>query len=278
MTTMPNQVTILEAGRASDHYWRDLWQSRELIWILALRDVSIRYKQSVLGISWALFRPLVTVAAFTLVFEKIARLPSDGALPYSLMVLAGMVPWILFSTALPDLSNSMVNNSNLIGKVFFPRLAIPLSSLSNAILDFLVSTGLLAVLMLAYGVAFTWTLALLPIFAALALFASIGAGLWCAALNVRYRDVRFVIPFAVQVGLYLTPIGFSSQLVPERWKPIFYLNPMAFVVDGFRWSISGGALGLYWPGFITNVVTSSVLLYLGLRYFRKTEQTFADVI
>ena len=275
---MSNEVTILEAGRTSDHYWRDLWQSRELIWILAMRDVSIRYKQSVLGISWALVRPLVTVAAFTLVFEKIARLPSDGALPYSLMVLAGMVPWILFSTALPDLSNSMVNNSNLIGKVFFPRLAIPLSSLSNAILDFLVSTGLLAVLMLAYGVTFTWTLALLPIFAALALFASIGAGLWCAALNVRYRDVRFVIPFAVQVGLYLTPIGFSSQLVPEQWKPIFYLNPMAFVVDGFRWSISGGALALYWPGLITTALTSSVLLYVGLRYFRKTEQTFADVI
>ncbi len=275
---MQEQVIILEAGRKSDHYWRDLWGSRELIWILALRDISIRYKQSILGVSWALLRPLVTAATFTIVFERIARLPSESGMPYSLMVLAGMVPWILFSTSLPDLSNSLVTNSNLIGKVFFPRMAIPISSLSNAILDFLISLALLLGLMLAYGVEFTWTMALLPLFAALALFAAAGGGLWCAALNVRYRDVRFIVPFLIQVGLYITPIGFSSQLVPERWKLIFYLNPMAFVVDGFRWCVSGGASALYWPGFFANALTSTLLLVLGLRYFRKTEQTFADVI
>jgi len=275
---MQEQSIILEAGRTSDRYWRDLWASRELIWILALRDISVRYKQSALGVSWAVLRPLVTIAVFTIVFGKIARLPSDGSMPYSLMVLAGMVPWILFSTALPDIANSLVNNTNLIGKVFFPRLVIPISSVSNAILEFLISTVLLLGLMLFYGIAFAWTLVLLPLFSVLALFASVGAGLWFAALNVRYRDVRFIVPFTIQAGLYLTPIGFSSQLVPDQWKLIFYLNPMVAIVDGFRWSVSGGASSFYWPGLFTSTLTSGVLLYVGIHYFRKTERTFADVI
>jgi lipopolysaccharide transport system permease protein len=275
---MNAQLTVREAGRTSDRYWQDLWASRQLIWTLALRDISVRYKQSAIGVSWALLRPLVITVAFTIVFERIARLPSDGNMPYSLMVLAGMVPWMFFSTSLSDATNSLISNANLIEKVFFPRLALPLSSLSNALLEFLISTTLLLIAMLVYGVEFRWTLVLLPVFAALALLGSVGLGIWCAAINVRYRDIRFIVPFAIQIGLYLTPVGFSSQLVPDQWKPIFYLNPMAVVVDGFRWSIDPGSTSLYWPGLISSVLMCSVLLCVGLRYFRSTERMFADFI
>jgi lipopolysaccharide transport system permease protein len=272
------QITVREAGRTNDRYWRDLWMARQLIWTLALRDISVRYKQSAIGVSWALFRPLVTMVAFTIVFERIAQLPSDGNLPYSLMVLAGIVPWMFFSTSLSDATNSLISNSNLIEKVFFPRLALPISSLSNALLELLISTALLLIVMLVYGVEFRWTLALLPAFGALALFGSVGLGIWCAAINVRYRDIRFIVPFLIQLGLYVTPIGFSSQLVPDQWKPIFYLNPMAIVVDGFRWSINPGSISLYWPGLISSTLICSALLYVGLRYFRRTERMFADFI
>jgi lipopolysaccharide transport system permease protein len=275
---MQNNTIVLEAGRSDDRYWRDLWATRELIWILALRDISVRYKQSALGVSWVLLRPLLTTFVFTFVFEKIARLPSDGGLPYSIMVLSGMIPWVLFSTSLPDLTNSLVGNANLIGKVFFPRLAIPIASLSNAILEFLICVCLLLVAMPLYGVVFTWNLLLLPLFAGLALFASIGLGLWWATLNVRYRDFRFVIPFVVQAGLYLTPVAFSSQMVPEKWQLLFYLNPMVAVVDGFRWAISGGASNMHWSSLAGSAATSCVLLIIGLHYFRKSERTFADVI
>lgn len=276
---MQKEVIVLEAGRANTRYWRDLWAVKELVWILALRDISVRYKQSLLGVSWVLLRPLVTMLVFTFVFEKIARLPSEGQLPYSLMVLSGLIPWILFSTSLPDIANSLVGNANLIGKVFFPRLAIPISSLSNSIVEFLVGVALLLVFMLLYGVAFSWQLLFLPVFAILALFASVGLGLWWATLNVRYRDFRFLIPFVVQIGLYVTPIGFSSQLVPEKWKPLFYMNPMVSVVDGFRWAISAGATPSPWGmGLAVSAAISGGFLCIGLYYFRKSERTFADVI
>jgi lipopolysaccharide transport system permease protein len=275
---MQKDVIVLEAGRSNERYWRELWAARELIWILARRDISVRYKQSALGVSWVLLKPLMTMLIFTFVFEKIARLPSDGGLPYSIMVLSGMIPWILFSTSLPDLTNSLVSNANMIGKVFFPRLAIPIASLSNAILEFTICTILMLVFMLLYGLTFSWTLLFLPLFAVFALFASIGLGLWWATLNVRYRDFRFVIPFVVQAGLYLTPIGYSSQLVPEKWQPFFYLNPMVVVVDGFRWAISGGESVMSWASLAGSATTSGVFLCIGLYYFRKYERTFADVI
>lgn len=275
---MKGQLTVRQPGGTSERYWHDLWACRQLIRTLALRDVSVRYKQTAIGVAWALLKPLVTVAAFTIVFEKIARLPSEGNMPYSLMVLAGLVPWILFSTSLGDIANSLTANSTLIEKVFFPRLALPLSSVSNALLEFLICTALLVILMVAYGVEFRWTLFLLPLFAALALLTSLGAGIWCAAVNVRYRDIRFIVPFAILIGLYATPIGFSSQLVPDRWKPLFYMNPMASAVDGFRWCIQGGEIALYWPGAMAGVVTCGLLLVLGVRHFRRTERTFADYI
>ncbi len=275
---MNTQLTVREAGRTNDRYWRDLWAARQLIRTLALRDISVRYKQSAIGVSWALMRPLVTTVAFTIVFERIARLPSDGNMPYSLMVLAGMVPWMFFSTSLSDATNSLISNANLIEKVFFPRLVLPISSLSNALLELLISTALLLIVMLVYGAGFRWTLVLLPAFAALALLGSVGLGIWCAAINVRYRDIRFIVPIVIQLGLYVTPVGFSSQLVPDQWKPIFYLNPMAIVVDGFRWSTNPGSISLYWPGLLSSALMCGALLCVGLRYFRRTERMFADFI
>lgn len=275
---MTKNIIILESGRSNQRYWRDLWLARDVTWILALRDISVRYKQSALGISWVILRPLFTMLVFTLVFEKIARLSSEGGMPYPILVLSGMVPWVLFSTALPDITGSLVNNSNLIGKIYFPRLAIPLASISNAVVEFLICSFLLLILMLFYGMAYSWTLVLLPLFGVLALFSSIGLGLWWATLNVRYRDFRFVIPFVMQAGLYLTPIGYSSQHIPEQWKLFFYLNPMVAVVDGFRWAISSGASEMYWTGLFGSILTSTLLLFVGIYYFRKSERTFADVI
>lgn len=248
------------------------------MWILALRDISVRYKQSVLGIAWVVMRPVFTMLVFTLVFEKIALMSSEGGLPYSLLVLSGMVPWILFSTALPDVTNSLVNNANLLGKVYFPRLAIPLASLSNSIVEFFICIVMMLIFMPFYGVDYSLTLLVLPLFAVLALFASIGLGLWWATLNVRYRDFRFVIPFVVQAGLYLTPIGYSSQHIPERWKALFYLNPMVAVVDGFRWAISSGASEISWTAVFGSTFISGTLLCVGLYSFRKSERTFADII
>lgn len=275
---MANETMLLEAGRTNRRYWQDLWAARDVTWILALRDISVRYKQSALGIAWVILRPLFTMLVFTLVFEKIARLASEGGLPYPLLVLSGMVPWILFSTALPDVTNSLVSNANLIGKVYFPRMAIPLASLSNAIVEFLICTALLLIFMLFYGIDYSWTLLTLPLFGILALFSSIGLGLWWATLNVRYRDFRFIIPFVIQVGLYLTPIGYSSQHIPSHWKMLFYLNPMVAVIDGFRWAISSGASQMFWAGLLGSVLTSSVLLCIGIYSFRKSERTFADII
>lgn len=275
---MANETTLLEAGRTNQRYWQDLWAARDVTWILALRDISVRYKQSALGIAWVILRPLFTMLVFTFVFEKIARLASEGGLPYPLLVLSGMVPWILFSTALPDVTNSLVSNANLIGKVYFPRMAIPLASLSNAIVEFLICTALLLIFMLFYGIDYSWTLLTLPLFGILALFSSIGLGLWWATLNVRYRDFRFIIPFVIQVGLYLTPIGYSSQHIPAHWKMLFYLNPMVAVIDGFRWAISSGASQMFWMGLLGSILTSSVLLCIGIYSFRKSERTFADII
>lgn len=275
---MNNEITVLEAGRSNQRYWQDLWAARDVTWILALRDISVRYKQSALGIVWVLLRPLLTMLVFTFVFEKIARLDSEGGLPYPLLVLAGMVPWILFSTALPDVTNSLVSNSNLIGKVYFPRLSIPIASLSNAIVEFLICIALLIIFMVFYGLDYSWTLLTLPLFGVLALFSSFGLGLWWATLNVRYRDFRFIIPFILQVGLYLTPIGYGSQHIPEPWKVFFYLNPMVSVIDGFRWAISSGASEIFWVGLLGSILTSSVLLCIGIYSFRKSERAFADII
>ena len=270
--------TILEAGRTEKNYWRDLWRYRELFQVLAWRDVSVRYKQTVIGVVWAVIRPLLTMVVFSVIFGRIAKLPSEGNAPYPLMVFAGMLPWTFFSTALSDASNSLVNSANLISKVYFPRLIVPTATIIVAFVDFLISFGILLLLMLWYRFLPGWQILLLPVFVAIAFLAAMGPGLWITALNVKYRDFRYVIPFVVQFGLYLSPVGFSSSVVPEKWRLLYSINPMVGVIDGFRWAILGGESRIYWPGFSLSLVVVALFLWLGIRQFRKMEQTFADLI
>jgi lipopolysaccharide transport system permease protein len=255
-----------------------LWHYRELFAILAWRDVAVRYKQTVIGVAWAVVRPVLTMVVFTIVFGKLAGLPSDGAVPYALLVLAGMLPWFLFAGVLSEASMSLVGNANLIGKVYFPRLIIPAAAAAVAVVDFAVNLAILGAIMAWYGVAPGWQIALLPGFVALAVVASLGPALFLTALNVRYRDFRFVIPFIVQFGLYVSPVGFSSAVVPEQWRFWYSLNPVVGAIDGFRWCLLGGESQLYLPGFALSLGVTAVLLLLGIAYFRRTERSFADLL
>jgi lipopolysaccharide transport system permease protein len=278
MTDAPGErVTIIEPGRAERHYWRDLWAYRELFAILAWRDIAVRYKQMAVGIAWAVLRPLVTVAVFTVVFGRLARLPSQGA-PYPVMVFVGMLPWFLFSTILSEASASLVGNANLVSKVYFPRLIIPASAAAVAVVDFLINLVILLCLMLWYGVMPSARIVLLPAFVVLATLASLGPAFLITALNVKYRDFRYAIPFLVQFGLYVSPVGFSSAIVPDRWRFWYSLNPVVGVIDGFRWCLLGGDSRLYLPGFGVSLVIVSLYLWLGIRYFRRTERNFADLL
>ena len=269
---------IIEPGRASKQYWRDLWYYRELFYFLAWRDILVRYKQTVIGIAWSVIRPLLTMVVFTVVFGKLAGLPSDGGVPYPVMVFAAMLPWQFFSNSLGDSSNSLIANANMLTKIYFPRLIVPVSTVIVSLTDFLISFVILTGLMIWYHVVPDLKLLTLPLFLLMALIASMGFGLLFAALNVKYRDFRYVIPFVVQLGLYISPVGFSSSVVPEKWRLIYSLNPMVGVIDGFRWAIIGGNVKLYWPGFILSVALSLGFFVLGIYYFRKVERTIADVI
>jgi lipopolysaccharide transport system permease protein len=272
------RVIVLEPGRAERNYWSDLWHYRELFAILAWRDVAVRYKQTVIGIAWALVRPVLTMVIFTVVFGRLAKLPSDGSAPYPLLVFAGMLPWFLFASILSDASQSLAGNANLIGKVYFPRIIIPSSSAVVALVDFAVNLLVLAAIMIWFGFLPGWRVLLLPAFIVLAVLASLGPAFLISALNVKYRDFRYVIPFIVQFGLYVSPVGFSSAIVPEAWRFWYSLNPMVGVIDGFRWCLLGGESQLYLPGFVLSLVMVAGLLLLGISYFRRTERTFADLI
>jgi lipopolysaccharide transport system permease protein len=275
---MTRQHTLLiEAGRAERHYWRDLWRYRELFFFLAWRDILVRYKQTVIGISWALLRPLLTMLVLTLVFGKLAKLPSEGV-PYPILIFAALLPWQLFSNAFTEAGGSLVNNANMISKVYFPRLVIPVSAMVVSFVDFLISGLILAGLMIWYDYIPGWRLLTLPLLIFLAFAAAMGPALWIAALNVKYRDFRYIIPFVVQFGLYVSPVGFSSTIVPEQWRLLYSLNPMVGVIDGFRWAILGGNTLIYWPGFLLSLCLILLLLITGFYYFRKTERRFADVI
>ncbi|MGC8602900.1 MAG: ABC transporter permease, partial [Desulfomonilaceae bacterium] len=245
---MSEEILILEPGRAEKNYWADLWRYRELFLILAWRDVAVRYKQTIIGVAWAVIRPFLTMVVFTVIFGQLAKLPSDGGAPYALMVFAGMLPWYLFSSSLGEASNSLISNANLIGKVYFPRLIVPCATVVVALIDFLISFVILVGLMLWYQFLPSWQILLMPLFICLALLASIGPGLWITAINVKYRDFRYVIPFIVQFGLYISPVGFSSSVVPDNWRLLYSLNPMVGVIDGFRWCILGGDSALNLPG------------------------------
>src|SRR5499427_3325655 len=271
-------LIVIEAGQRERNYWLDLWRYRELFRVLAWRDLSVRYKQTVIGVLWALIRPVLTMLVFTIIFGQIARLPSDGTAPYPLMVLAGILPWTLFSSGLSEASNSLVNNANLISKVYFPRLIVPTATVVVALVDFLISFCILFLLMVWYRFLPDWRILLLPLFVLLAFCASVGPALWIAALNVKYRDFRYVIPFLVQLGLYISPVGFSSSVVPEQWRLLYSLNPMVGVIDGFRWCILGGQSEPYAPGLAVSVAVTAFLLWFGIRRFRTMEKSFADLI
>ena len=279
---MTEQITILEPGRAERNYWRDLFRYRELFYILAWRDIAVRYKQTVIGVAWALIRPFLTMVIFTVIFGRVAKLPSEGNAPYALLVLAGMLPWTLFSTALGEASNSLVANANLISKVYFPRLIVPTAAVITAFVDFLISLALMAGVMLYYQFLPDWRILLLPLAMALALAASLGPGLYITALNVKYRDFRYIIPFIVQFGLYVSPVGFSSEVIAERWgeswRLLWSLNPVVGVIDLFRWCLLSGESQLYWPGLAVSTTVIALLLWLGVRKFRQMERSFADIV
>jgi lipopolysaccharide transport system permease protein len=274
---MHNRELVIEAGHSESRYWKDLWRYRELFYFLAWRDILVRYKQTVIGIVWALIRPFLTMLVFTFVFGNLAKLPS-GSVPYPVLVFAGLLPWQFFSSALSESSSSLVNSSNLIAKIYFPRIIIPGSAIIVSLVDFLISGCFLIVLMVWYGIIPGWNILLLPIFIIITFVAALGAGLWLSALTVKYRDFRFVVPFLVQFGLYISPVGFSSAIVPEQWRWLYSLNPMVGVIDGFRWALLGSEYQLYWPGFILSNCLLALLFISGIWYFRKTERTFADII
>ena len=259
------------------HYWRDCWQYRGLLYFLAWRDILVRYKQAVLGIAWSVLRPLLTIAVFSLVFGRLAKLPSPGV-PYPLLVFAAMLPWQFFAGALVDSSNSLLGSTHLISKVFFPRLIIPVSSVMVHLLDFLISLALLLGLAAWYKCLPDARVLFLPLFLLLALLLVMGCGFWFSALNVKYRDFRYIVPFIVQLGLYVSPVGFSSAVIPGRWRLLYALNPLAGIIDGFRWSLLRGQAAIYWPGLWLSLLLVGLVFFSGLAYFRRTERHFADVI
>jgi lipopolysaccharide transport system permease protein len=274
---------IIEPDTENSNYWKDLWNYRGLFYFLAWRDILVRYKQTVIGVLWSVLRPLLTIVVFTIVFNKLGSFKSDGNIPYALMVCAGMLPWQFFSNAFSESSNSLVANSNLLTKVYFPRLIVPASTVIVSLIDFCISFLILIGMMVWYQYIPDWKILFLPVFLLLATITAMGTGLFIASLNVKYRDFRYVIPFIIQFGLYISPVGFSSSVIynkdiPQFLKYLYALNPMVGVIDGFRWCILGGATPLHIPEFIASIIISVLFLFIGIWYFRKTEKSFADVI
>jgi lipopolysaccharide transport system permease protein len=267
---------IIEAGASEKNYWKDLWRYRELFYILSWRDLKVRYKQTVIGAAWSIIRPVLTTIIFTVIFNRVAKLQSPGAAPYALMVFVGMLPWQFFANSLSEASNSLIGNSNLITKVYFPRMIVPASSVITSMVDLGISFSILIVMFFIYRFVPPLTILLLPVFIIIAFIAAFGVGLYVTALNVKYRDFRYIIPFIIQFGLYITPVGFSSSVVPEKWRLVFALNPMAGVIDGFRWCILGEPFNML--SFLVSMAVSFLFLWIGIRYFRHTEKSFADNI
>ena len=269
---------LIEPGRTEKNYWSDLWRYRELFYILAWRDISVRYKQTAIGVAWALLRPFLAMLIFTVVFGRIAKMPSNG-IPYPILVFAAMLPWQFFSTALLEASNSLIVNTNLVSKVYFPRLIIPAGTVITSLVDLLISAVLLGIIMIWFRFMPDWRIVTLPFFTLLAFLAALGPGLFLTALNVKFRDFRYVVPFIAQFGLFISPVGFSRDVIPAQWRLVYSLNPLVGVIDGFRWAICRGGTGeFYLPGFALSLVIIFLSLLLGIRYFRRTEKGFADVI
>jgi len=277
MDVQTENTLVIEAGRSEKNYWKDLWRYRELFYFLSWRDILVRYKQTVIGIAWSVIRPFLTMVVFTIVFGKLAKLPSEG-IPYPLLVFTALLPWQFFANSLGEASTSIISNANMLTKVYFPRIVIPATSIIVSLMDLLISFVMLFFLMAWYGFTPSVRAFTLPLFLILACAASFGVSLWLSALNVKYRDFRYVVPFIVQFGLYVSPVGFSSGIVPERWRFLYSLNPMVGVIDGFRWALLGEDMALYWPGIILSTAITAVILVSGFKYFRKTEKIMADVI
>lgn len=275
---MADYELTIEAGRSERHYWQDIWRFRELFFVLSWRDITVKYKQTVIGIAWAVTRPVLTMIVFTVIFGQVAKLPADGNAPYAIMVYAALLPWHFFANSLSESSSSLINNANLITKVYFPKLIIPASTIVSNLIDFLISFAILLVLMFYYQYLPTARIFLLPVFLLFALLSSFGFGLLLASLNVKYRDFRYIIPFIVQLGLYVSPVGFSSNVIPEGYRLLYSLNPMVGVIDGFRWSILGGEAIIFWPGFYLSLFITSLFVGAGIFFFRKMERSFADII
>jgi lipopolysaccharide transport system permease protein len=274
--TEPQEI-IIKPGMGALHYWRDIWRYRELFFFLAWRDILVRYKQTAIGIAWSVIRPLATMLVFTTVFGRLAKLPSNGV-PYPIMVFTAMLPWQFFANSLTESSNSLIDNANLLTKVYFPRIIVPASAVIVSLVDFFISCVILTGIMVWYGFSPDVKILLVPAFLLLALLASFGASLWFSALNVKYRDFRYVVPFLVQFGLYLSPVGFSSAIVPEQWRFFYFLNPMVGVIDGFRWALLGAAFPVDLPDILVSIILVAVLLASGTFYFRRMERSFADVV
>lgn len=268
---------VIEAGKTEKEYWKDLWRFKELFFFLAWRDILVRYKQTVIGIAWSVFRPLLTTFSFLIVFHAIAKLDS-GETPYAITILVALLPWQLFSNILSETSNSLIANSNLISKVYFPRMIVPLSTTIVSLIDFAISVALLVILMIAYNFVPSSNIVFLPFFLFLAFLLAIGAGLGFCALNVKYRDFRYIIPLILQFGLYISPIGFSSDIVPEKWRLVYYLNPMVAIIDGFRWCIIGDSVKISLVSIFMSLFFLGLFLLVGTKYFRSTEKSFADKI
>jgi lipopolysaccharide transport system permease protein len=268
---------VIESGRLERNYWKDLWHYKELFAFIAWRDILVRYKQTVIGIAWSVIRPLLTMIVFTIIFGKVAKLPSDGV-PYPILVFAAMLPWQFFSNTLSEGGNSLIINSNMITKVYFPRIIIPTTSMIVSLIDFIISFAIMCVLLIFYLYAPSWKIIFFPGFLGLAILTSLGITFGISALNVKYRDFRYVVPFIIQFGLYISPVGFSSSVIPEKWRLLYSLNPMVGVIDGFRWSITGDNSIIYWPGFFLSLGVAILLFIIGIKYFRTTEREFADVI
>ena len=269
---------IIEPGRAARQYWADLWSFRELFFILAWRDIAVMYKQSVIGIAWAVIRPLITVIIFSVIFGRLANLPSEGSVPYPIMVMAGTLPWFLVSTILSNGANSLILNRNLISKIYFPRLIVPVASSVVSLVDFCITFILLLGVMVIFQFMPTARILLLPGFAILAIAVALGPALIMSAINVKYRDFRIIVPFIVQFGIYVSPVGFSSSTVPDEWRLLYSVNPVVGVIDGFRWCLLGSDEALYLPGFLLSVGTTVSLLWIGIRSFRSAERSFADYV
>ncbi|MDR1621999.1 MAG: ABC transporter permease [Synergistaceae bacterium] len=267
---------IIEPNRTASAFFKELVRYRELFYFLAWRDILVRYKQTAIGIAWSVIRPFLTMVVFSVVFGRLAKLPSEGV-PYPILVFSAMLPWQYFANAMQESSNSLIAESRLISKVYFPRLIVPTSSVIVSAVDFFISLALLGILMLWYGFTPSPGIAFLPFFFLLATLAALGAGFWLSALNVKYRDFRYIVPFLVQFGLYVSPVGFSSSVVPERWRALYSLNPMVGVIDGFRWCVQGTG-SFYLPGFAVSVAVSAFLFWSGIKFFRRTERFFADFI